>query len=472
MTVQTDKTLKEWSRVATDLGPETSILILAAVAKAANRIGASADTEADAMPHAFLGYRKDGVSIEQAAYQSVLSLHRKAQTKAADPDSVSLDDVETSADRDALEIAVHSSRDDVARSYGGGSRGSLMSLTEALELAPKGAATIVTAVITDGLTRKVADLKVETTTADGATDDDAMALHGGMRKRHGKADTYRPLKVSVVALAAGVARPRTKAASADLRRAGCTAYGMVQAVRDESETVESLTASALAYVTRDRRAYGGNGQAVWQTDARPESLPYAAYRPSSAFHPDLHTGSHVAPLQPVRGFRANTGSKGRKGPKAGQASEDTSHGASAARTCGTLTSATGGPNDAGLTAKRADRADTADLAAHEAQDSRAQGTACRSAHSHAAYAVRVFTGTASGLITEHEQGSPYAATCGCGPTTGQALILTGNGWTHALSVCPVPSQATLPDGTLSAIVRCGCGRKRGALTGKGEHQAR
>jgi len=494
--VQTDKTLKEWSRVATDLGPETSILIIAAVAKAANRIGASADTEADAMPHAFLGYRKDGVSIEQAAYQSVLSLHRKAQTKAADPNLVSLDDVETSADRDALEIAVHSSRDDVARSYGGGSRGSLMSLTEALEIAPQGAASIIVALITDGLTRKVPTVKVEITAQDGATDDEAMALHGGMRKRHGKVDTYRPLKVSVVALAAGVARPRTKAASADLRKAGCKAYGMVQAVRDDVESVESLTAQALAYVTRDRRAYGGHGLAVWNNGARPESVDYSAYRPLSDFQPDLHTGSHVTPLQPVRGYRANTGTKGRKGPKAGQASEDTSHGASAAKTCGTLFSATGGPNDSGLTAKRSARSDVADLAAHEAQDSRAQGTACRSAHSHSAYAVRVFTGTASGVISEHAQGSPYAATCGCGPTSGQALILTGDRWTHALSVCPVPkvseqmvsqtvngAQVThrlhMHDGTGSSCgawcaprVTCGCGRKRGALTGKGEHQAR
>jgi len=465
MPVQTDKTLEDWSRAASALGPETSIRIIAEVTKAQHRIGASDDTAGDAMPHAFLAVWRNGVSAEHAARTAVRSLHYTAQTKAADPDSVSLDDVETSADRDALEIAVHSSRDDVARSYGGGSRGSLMSLTEALELAPKGAATIVTAVITDGLTRKVPTLKVEVLAQDGATDDEVMALHGGMRKRHGKADTYRPLKVSVVALAAGVARPRTKAASADLTKAGCTAYAMVQAIRDESESVESLTASALAYVTRDRRAYGGNGQAVWQTDARPESVPYAVYRPSSAFHPDLHTGSHVAPLQPVRGHRANTGTKGRKGPQAGQPSADTSHGASGAKTCGTLFSATGGPNDAGLTAKRSARSDTADLAAHEAQDSRAQGTACRTAYGHSAYAVRVFTGTASGVISEHAQGSPYAATCGCGPTTGQALILTGDRWTHALSVCPAPSEG-------AHGARCGCGRKRGALTAKGEHQAR
>jgi len=465
MPVQTDQTLKDWKRACVALGPETSIQIIAEVTKAQHRIGASDDTAGDAMPHAFLAVWRNGVSAEHAARTAVRSLHYTAQTKAADPDSVSLDDVETSAQRDALEVAIHSSRDDVARSYGGGSRGSLMSLTEALEIAPNGAASIIVALITDGLTRKVPVQTVQVTTADGATDDDAMALHGGMRKRHGKADTYRPLKVSVVALAAGVARPRTKAASAELRKAGCKAYGMVQAVRDESESVESLTASALAYVTRDRRAYNGNGQAVWQRDARPESVEYAAYRPLSDFQPDLHTGPHVAPLQPVRGYRANTGSKGRKGPKAGQASEDTSHGASAAKTCGTLFSATGGPNDAGLTAKRSDRADRADLAAHEAQDSRAQGTACRTAYGHSAYAVRVFTGTASGVISEHAQGSPYAATCGCGPTTGQALILTGDRWTHALSVCPAPAEG-------AHGARCGCGRKRGALTAKGEHQAR
>ena len=468
MSVQTDKTLSDWSRAATALGPETSILIIAAVSKVAHRIGASADTEADAMPHVFLAVWRDGVSVDSAACQAVMSKHRTEQTRQADTDFVSLDDVETSSQRDALEAAIHAAglgRDDVARSYGGGSRGSLMSLTEALEIAPQGASAIIAAVITDGLTRKVPTLKVEIVAQDGATDDEAMALHGGMRKRHGKADTYRPLKVSVIAQAAGIARPRTKAASTELRKAGCKAYGMVQAVRDDSESVESLTDSAYRYVTRDRRAYGGNGQAVWQRDARPESVDYSLYRPLSDFQPDLSTGSHVAPLQPVRGHRANTGTKGRKGPKAGQPSEDTSHGASAARTCGALFSATGGPNDAGLTAKRSERSDSADLAAHEAQDSRSQGTACKGAHSHSLYAVRVFSGTASGVITEHGQGAPHAARCGCGPTNGQALILTGNGWTHALSVCPLPV-----DGAHGA--RCGCGRKRGALTDRGEHQAR
>lgn len=474
MAIQTDQTLADWSRAASALGPETSILILAAVAKAAKRIGASSDTEADSMPHTFLAVWRNGVSIESAAYQSVLSLHRKAQTKAADPDFVSLDDVETSAQRDALEAAIHAAglgRDDVARSYGGGSRGSLMSLTQALEIAPTGAATIISAVIKDGLTRKVPAQSVQITAADGATDEDAMALHGGHHKRHGKADTYRPLKVSVVAAAAGVARPRTKDASTELRKAGCTAYAMVQAIRDESETVESLTAQALAYVTRDRRAYGGHGQAIWQSGARPEGIDYAAYRPMSDFQPDIHNGSHVAPLQPVRGHRANTGSKGRKGPMAGQPSADTSHGASAARTPGTLWSATGGPNDAGLTAKRSDRADRADLAAHEAQDSRAQGTACKAAHSHSSYVVRVFTVDTQGMSIEHEQGSPFGAVCGCGPTNGQPLILgmtrTGIGWCHALTLCPAPKVSDI-----AQRVTCGCGRKRGALTAQGEHRAR
>ena len=442
MSVQTDKTLSDWSRAATALGPETSILIIAAVSKVAHRIGASADTEADAMPHVFLAVWRDGVSVDSAACQAVMSKHRTEQTRQADTDFVSLDDVETSAERDALEAAIHAAglgRDEVARSYGGGSRGEILSLSEALAAAPSGARSIVSAVIADA------------------------ARHSATRDYNGA--MYVPLKVTVIAAAAGVSRPRTKDASAQLRQAGCTAYGMVQALRDDSESVESLAASALAWVTRDRRAYGGHGLAVWNNGARPEDVPYAAYRPLSDFQPDIHTGSHVAPLQPVRGHRVNTGTKGRKGPKAGQASEATSHGASAAKTPGTLFSTTGGPNDAGLTAKREARSDVADLAAHEAQDSRAQGTACKGAHSHSLYAVRVFSGTASGLITEHEQGSAHGARCGCGPTNGQPLILTDNGWTHALSVCPVPV-----DGAHGS--RCGCGRKRGALTGRGEHQAR
>jgi len=443
VTVQTDKTLSDWSRAASALGPETSIRIIAAVSKAAHRIGASADTEGDAMPHVFLAVWRDGVSVDSAASQAVMSKHRTEQTRQADPDSVSLDDVETSAQRDALEAAIHAAglgRDDVARSYGGGSRGEILPLTEALAAAPKGARAIVEACITEG------------------------AKHSATRDYSGA--LYVPLKVTVVALAAGVSRPRTKAASADLRAAACRAYGMVEALRDDSESVETLAASALSWVTRDRRAYGGNGQAVWQRGARPEAVPYALYRPLSDFQPDLSTGSHVAPLQPVRGHRVNTGSKGRKGPQAGQPSEDTSHGASAARTCGTLFSATGGPNDSGLTAKRSARSDEADLAAHEAQDSRAQGTACKAAHSHACYAVRVFEVSMSGAASEHEQGSPYSAACGCGPTNGQALILTGDKWTHALSVCPVPVVSE------SARVTCGCGRKRGALTAQGEHRAR
>jgi hypothetical protein len=472
MAVQTDKTLEDWGRAVTALGAETSILIRAAVIKARRDLGASSEVEADAMPHAFLAVWRNGLSPEHAARMAVRSLHYTAQAKAADPDFVSLDDVETSAQRDALEAAVHAAglgRDDVARSYGGGSRGSLMSLTEALEMAPTGAAAIVSAVIRDGLTRKVPVRNVETVDASGSSEDDVMALHGGVKDRRTRTGQYRPLKVSVVAAAAGVARPRTKAASAVLTLAGCKSYAMVQAIRDESESVESLTAQALAYVTRDRRAYGGNGQAVWQRDARPESVEYALYRPMSDFQPDLST-PHVAPLQPVRGHRANTGSKGRKGPQAGQPSADTSHGASAARTPGTLFSATGGPNDAGLTAKRSDRADRADLAAHEAQDARAQGTACTAAHSHSSYAVRVFAVDVNGVSIEHVQGSPHAAVCGCGPTKGQALILgmtrTGLGWCHALTVCPAPKVSD------AQRVTCGCGRKRGSLTARGEHRAR
>jgi hypothetical protein len=464
MSVQTDKTLSDWTRAATALGQETSILIMAEVSRAAHRIGASADTEGDALPHAFLAVWRNGVSVEHAARTAVRSLHYTEQTRLADPDFVSLDDVVTSAQRDALEVAVQSSRDEVARSYGGGSRGEILSLSEALESAPSGARAIIHAVITDGLTRKIPDSTVQTTTHEGATGDDAMALHGGVKKRHGRTATYRPLKVSVIASAAGVARPRTKADSDTLKRAGCRAYAMVQALRDDSESVDSLASSAYAYVTRDRRAYGGHGLAVWNNGARPEDVPYSAYRPLSDFQPDIHTGSHVAPLQPVRGYRANTGSKGRKGPMPGQPLEGIAHGASAAMTPGALFSATGGPNDAGLTAKRSDRADRAGLAAHEAQDARSQGTACK----RPVAPIGVHPSSLEGMV------------CGCGPTNGQALILqsqtrdavtvTGEPevftyWTHALSVCPVPVQGA--HGT-----RCGCGRKRGSLTAKDEHRAR
>lgn len=458
MTVQTDHTLNGWKHASAYLGQETSIRIIAAVSKAARNIGASDDTEADALPHAFLGYLHDGVSIEQAAYQSVLSLHRKEQTRQSDPDFVSLDDVETSAQRDALEVAVQSSRDSVARSYGGGSRGELLPLSEALEAAPKGAKAIVTAVLTEAAQHS-------------ATRDYAGAL-------------YVPLKVSIVALAAGVARPRTKQASTDLRKAGCKAYAMVQALRDDSDGaifdartddaldaavvaydahVDSLTASAYRYVTRDRRAYGGHGLAVWNNGARPEDVDYSAYRPSSDFHPDIFNGSHVAPLQPVRGFRANTGTKGRRGPTPGQPSAGIAHGASAAMTPGPLFSATGGPNDAGLTAKRSLRSDTADLAAHEVHDARSQAKPCTRP---------IVTGE--------------SVVCGCGPTRGQVLISqtgtrveisrndvgqsvetesTVTWWTHALSVCPSPTVGTR--GT-----SCGCGRKRGPLTAQNEHRAR
>lgn len=409
------------------------MLIMAAVHEAVRNIGASDDTEANAMPHAFLAVMRNGVSIEHAARTAVRSLHYTEQTRLSDPDFVSLDSAETSAQRDALEVACHSSRDEVARSYGGGSRGEILPLSEALEMAPRGARAIVTAVLTEAATH-------------GATRDYAGSL-------------YVPLKVSIVALAAGVARPRTKDASNDLRKAACKAYAMVQALRDDSESVDSLQASALAWVTRDRRAYGGHGQAVWQGGARPDGVDYASYRPLSDFQPDIFNGSHVAPLQPARGYRANTGSKGRKGSACGQPSADTSHGASVARTPGTLISATGGPNDAGLTAKRSLSSDTADLDAHEVSDARSQSKPC----------TRPIMGE--------------VPTCGCGPTRGQALIShtsehartlvdfgadsieTYTYWTHALSVCPSPMTGTR--GT-----SCGCGRKRGALTARGEHRAR
>jgi hypothetical protein len=444
MSVQTDQTLADWSRAATALGAETSVQILAAVHKVARAIGASADAEADAMPHVFLAVWRNGVSIEQASHQAVMSKHRTEQTKSADPDFVSLDDVETQAERDALEVAMMSSRDEVARSYDGGSRGEILPLADALALAPHGAASIVSAVIADA------------------------AKHSATRDYNGA--LYVPLKVTVIATAAGVSRPRTKQASTELRKAGCTAYAMVQALRDDSETVETLTSSALAWVTRDRRAYGGHGLAVWNNGARPEGIEYATYRPMSDFQPDINTGSHVAPLQPVRGHRVNTGSKGRQGPTPGQPLEGISHGASGSQTPGTLFSATGGPNDAGLAAKRSVRADDAALTAHEASDARSQATACKRPIE-----------SPDNILTSRLWGE-HKATCGCGPTVGKPLIErtahrvmgrigqsdiieTWHYWTHALTLCPMPAMG-------AHGLRCGCGRKRGALTDVGEHRAR
>jgi hypothetical protein len=488
MAIQADKTLKDWSRCATALGQANTLEIMATAAKVARAIGASDDTTADALPHIFKAVWDNGISIGQACGQAVMSKHRTAQTLAADAGALSLDAMPTERERDALEAAIHAAglgRDDVAKSYGGGSRGSLMSLEQALAEAPADAARVITALVSNALMAKTPERNVQTyASADapaleaaGAVywkmpSDALMALHGGKRDRSRRAPAWRALKVSIVADALGVSRPKTKVESKALRHAACHAYGIVQSVRDDSQSATALEALAYAYVTRDRRAYGGNGQAVWQSQARPEGIDYALYRPLSSFQPDIFNGSHVAALQPVRGHRANTGSKGRKGPAAGQASADTSHGASASRTCGTVSSAMPGDNatalmptvdrganDAGRAAKRSVRADDAALAAHEVSDARAVGTWCQRP-----------------LI------SPESALCGCGPTTGAALIphylerVTSSigqadaleilkVWTHALSVCPVPKSGALGQ-------TCACGRKRGRLTDAGEHRAR
>lgn len=492
MAIQTKRTMTDWALASAALGHEISAQIIAAVSKQATLQGASADTEADALPHTFLAVWRNGADIDSAACKAVQSKHRTMLAKQNGDDSQSLDAAVTEADRDALSVAIIAAglgrSDRSGRINGhslssgeGGDRGALMPLTEALALARQDDRVLITAVLTEAATRPL------------------HKDYDGAR--------FMPLKVSVVAAARGHKRPTTAARSNDERMAACGAAGRIMAAMEHApESAMALAESAMAYVTRDRT--GAHGQAVWQGWARPTvaadlgygasynvEIPYSAYRPTRAFLPDMYVSEDgvtatLAPLQRISGHKRGMSGKGRKGSPAGQTAFGVAAGAGAGASTPESNDTLSGQyrrafpvTPGNLAAKRATALVDADDRARTADDQRMHGAPCPN-YVTDFYVSRLWLQTGT---TAH--------TCACGPLAGTPLVLTrvrsAALWTgetrpvltHALTVCSAPvvsagapftdAQGRQHDGSaMTGTVRCGCGGKRGVLTPSGEHARR
>jgi hypothetical protein len=97
-----------------------------------------------------------------------------------------------------------------------------------------------------------------------------------------------PLRVSVVAAATGIP---AKGNGEALRAAACLAFARLSVTLrpptgDVLEAVQARAEHSVRYVTRDTRAWNGNGQAVWQQDARPTGMAAATYSRTPVFPTD------------------------------------------------------------------------------------------------------------------------------------------------------------------------------------------
>ena len=435
-TVQTDQTLKSWCECAEAMGPEASASLIAEVEQAARAMRASADIASDAMPHVFIAVSRNGIAPKRAAWQAVRSLMRRDAARDAGEDVVSLDAL-ADWQRDALQVASESARDSVARSYGGGKRAKRRALAEALEIAPPAARAIVSGVLAEAMAR--------------------MAIVDIARL------PYVALKVSVIAQICGMARPHDKVDSDLMRMAAARAYGMVEALRmgddSDSEQAHTLARDSFAWLTGERRAYGGNGQCVWQYDARPANRDYAAYRPTKDFVPDLRTTGNNGAALTLSGFkratgkRAKTGSKIRDGAACGQPAMGVRH---------------GGAGGAYVPANRDTSATLAAARANRALESEALAQAVSESREHGAICQRVSASAgAYPLAPRHgEAASQCACNCGAGADLQITLVAPASAparyvLTHMLPVCESPESGV-----------CRCQRRAGVLTADGRHKRR
>lgn len=302
----------------------------------------------------------------------------------------------------------------------------------------------------------------------------------------------RALKVTPIARAIGAPMPRTRQGSDALRVAACVAWAQVSVritpprrtrrvpvpstsrdltrrwtyVEGEGESVESRAARALRYVITDP----AHLSRVWQD--RNDGL--AGATPDTATPDTVRKVGWVAPLSEPNSSETRSMPEPRKGA-ARRSRKGVSVPSTSTRYAGGLTEGmahgalvAGVGTDSGISGvKREVRAMARDDAAHDAHAARLD--------SHKGECARPV-----------DDGYPltlgYATRCNCGGSTlplRVTLDIPADDPTsapqftyrHALTPCPVPVTSE-DKGT-----RCGCGRKRGALTRHGgedvwRHRAR
>lgn len=428
----TDRTMRDWARASEGMGYTASAALYAVTEAVGASKGASSEQIAAAVPYVFLAVSRNGIDAHAAAQRCVQSVMRSDWARAAGHDEISMDAV-TGPTRDALNVAILAAglgHDDVARSRGSLSRGTLLPLVDALRdvatHAPE-SALMVAGIVADGLGKRVA------------------RDYAGVR--------YAPLKASIVATLKGKSRPRTAVAARAILASACRDYALVEATREGSADDVArravLASEALAYVTRDRtRPATPAGQAGW------EYVPDQSGEVSRAFQREL-------------GKRANTGGKGRSGPVCGQPMA-------------------GLPFESGQsympTDRRTNGADDLDQASARDSARRTNGVADAIDVAGRVYDAREHGAPCQNYATDRYVSRRWLAdgttahTCSCGKLSGTPLVWTsvrvgavGTGGkrqalTHGLTVCPAPGTGE--------IVRCECGGKRGILTSRGEHKRR
>lgn len=439
MRTMTDQTLTDYAAAAATLSAET----MRETMRLLTRTAQHEDDAADALPHAVIAIAK-GVRWETAVHRTLQSAARDrlrawGTVAPTAPEDMPEWQPERTTPRTTLEDCT--------------------TLTN-------GQRTVLGALAADGLARK-----------------GALATLG----------ERKPLKVSVVAEALGMPRPRSASASLAMRTAACIAWATASVEMGTARThmvpvpstgnaprwisagdVMARAALAQRY-TQPGRDSGAHGQAVWQEWARPTGLPQSAYR-ALGFMPDLYTGD-VTATRPIPEDGLTDGwtvcedddtrmwRLFRNAAPAVRGSLATDLVATQAGQRWGATAVAYGEQETplGLAAKRTLRA------------------AQREDVAHAAHAVALANGqrACSRPIPAPDASLGCVMVCGCGGAKGQPLgeversnVTSGRDlpslWTHPLTPCPMPALT-------DTGARCDCGRKRGALVPQGEvwaHRAR
>jgi hypothetical protein len=466
MRVQTDATLRAYADAVQALPPETYRECIAY----AERIAPHTDDSEDALPAALITLHKrmtdgreiDRQSIRSAVRAAVLSATRnrlRAWEAAAPTDTLP-------ESGDAHPVADAPRWESVRES-----------------LSPTHRA-MLDGIAADAVARLMAE-RAETyrTHPDGHTSGHAALMAEATMER-------RALRVGVIAASIGAPIPRSRAASDALRASACVAWATASAMLTPPrttvrvpvpttgqaprwtylpgapESVEHRAVRAMRYVTTDATAlaaaYRRERDLISGGPTTPEMVRMLGWQAPVS---DPVSVSLTRSMPEPRKGPASRSRKGLVTPSvstrhSGGIAPGAAHGASIAAEV---------PTDAGVRAIAAEgRRQAREDAAYDAMTARSMGSR------ECGRALPVPT-TAPGAEWE----------CGCGGSTLPLLsgwVLSGGAGdgtpvrssVHRLTPCPAPAETHDSDGILTGH-RCGCGRKRGALTrqdGEWAHKAR
>lgn len=135
----------------------------------------------------------------------------------------------------------------------------------------------------------------------------AIAPHAARHSGVWDGTTYSlPLRVKALGAAIGMST-RTGAASDRVRRVACDAFARYAVARGSAESVSAESDRAFRFVKRDRRAWNGNGQAIWQNDARPDLDVEYGLKGSGAGRRSFIAPNGPSPASAADPFSVNVG---------------------------------------------------------------------------------------------------------------------------------------------------------------------